>query len=99
MPIAEEIKTAEPSVTKLKVRSRLLLEEILCNSQVARAMRIPVQIFDNILGEVAARAIELNDLKLNALMCRLALYSISDPTSSDYDSERTKEIINKAYQE
>jgi hypothetical protein len=58
-------------------------------------MQKPIQIFANILGEVASRAAELNDPQLNVLMCRLALYSMSDPESPDYDDARLKEILDK----
>jgi hypothetical protein len=37
-------------------------------------LKIPINIFKNILGEVAERAIKLNDPELNILMLRLALY-------------------------
>jgi len=39
-------------------------------------LKIPLNIFKNILGEVAQRAIELNDPHLNILMLKLALYEV-----------------------
>ena len=39
-------------------------------------LKIPLNIFKNILGEVAERAIQLNDPQLNILMLKLALYEV-----------------------
>ena len=39
-------------------------------------LKIPLNIFKNLLGEVAQRAIILNDPELNILMLRLALYDV-----------------------
>lgn len=39
-------------------------------------LKIPLNIFKNILGEVAERATQLNDPKLNILMLKLALYEV-----------------------
>ncbi len=46
-----------------------------------------LNILHQILGEVAQRAIALNDKELNKLMLRLSLYSVADPSSSDFDQE------------
>ncbi len=77
-----------------KVNSGQLLKEILNNPNTA-ILTSPLKIFSGILAEVGQRASELNDPKLNALMCRLAIYSISDPFSGEYDSKLTNEIIEK----
>jgi len=37
-------------------------------------LKVPLNIFQNLLGQVAQRAIEINDKELNKLMIRLALY-------------------------
>lgn len=42
-------------------------------------MRAPMQIFQNLLLEVATRASELDDPEMNALMMRLTLYDVADP--------------------
>lgn len=39
-------------------------------------LKIPLNIFKNILAEVAQRATELNDPELNILMLKLALYEV-----------------------
>lgn len=55
-----------------------LLSEI-CDAGLNRNMgilKIPLNIFKNILGEVAERAIILNDPKLNILMLKLNLYEV-----------------------
>ena len=54
-----------------------------------------INIFQNILGEVAKRATELNDSQLNSLMCRLALYSISDPNDKDFNANLNEKIIEQ----
>lgn len=79
-----------------RVNTPQLLKEVLQNNGVAILSK-PLQIFANALSEVAERASELNDDKLNSLMCRLALYEISDPYSSEYNSELINEIIEKPY--
>lgn len=81
-----------------RVNTTSLLEEIVVNGGPGIAiMRIPLSIFKSILGEVAERALELNDPKLNALMCRLALYEQSDPYSKDYNPELTRKTIEQFY--
>lgn len=80
---------------KWKVNAPSLLKEIADNSR-QDVLRTPLQIFMGILAEVAMRASEINDPQMNALMCRLALYSISDPYDPDYDGELTRKIIEDA---
>lgn len=75
-----------------KVNTGGLLKEIMTNNET-HCLRAPIAIFASILHDVAVRASQLNDPKLNALMCRLALYDISDPYSSGYDAEKTQQII------
>jgi hypothetical protein len=55
------------------VNTVCLLQEI-CNNPGTAMLKIPLNIFKNILAEVAERAIELDDKKLNILMLRLWLY-------------------------
>jgi len=81
--------------TAWKVNTPGLLKEIVNNNKHMSAMATPLQIFAHLLGEVATRASELNDDKMNALMCRLALYEISDPYSKEYDEKLTKSLIKK----
>jgi len=73
------------------------LEWKVCTARICRqaveethdgwALKIPFQIMLNLLAQVAQRAIELDDEKLNKLMLRLSLYSISNPENPEYDSE------------
>jgi len=78
-----------------KVHTRGLLEEISTNPQCA-TLRIPIKILDGLLRQVAKRAIEINDEKLNALMMCLTLYSIADPDSPDYDGKRLSKLLMEA---
>lgn len=80
-----------------KVNTLGLIKELF-NNPGTGALVIPFHIFQRILGEVAERAIELNDPELNALMCRLALFEQSDPYSKDYNGEFTERTIEKGYQ-
>lgn len=75
-----------------KVNTPALITELL-NHSGSGAVLMPLKIFRGIISEVAIRATELNDPKLNSLMCRLALYSISDPFDKDFDQELTNKII------
>ena len=72
---------------QIKVNTPWLLEECLNAGQGASALVIPLRSFQAILAQVATRAAEINDPQLNALMMRLALYSVSEPGSPDYDPE------------
>jgi hypothetical protein len=56
-------------------------------------------ILASLLAEVATRASQLNDDKLNSLMCRLTLYEISDPYSKEYDEELSNKIKNMVFVE
>lgn len=78
-----------------KVNTPQLLKEIGENNPTLSMMGAPLQIFANILTEVAQRAIELNDDQLNALMCRLALYEESDPYSKDFNQKLVDKVIEK----
>ena len=77
---------------KWKVNAPQLMKEIL-DHHGSGALVMPITIFRSVISEVAIRASELNDPKLNSLMCRLALYSISDPFDKDFDQELTTKII------
>lgn len=79
-----------------RVCTPALLKEILNNPQ-CHILAWPLQIFGYILAEVGERAAELNDPKLNALMCRLAIYAISDPYNPEYNKELSNDIISKFY--
>ena len=78
-----------------KVNTGQLIKEILSNNETG-VLSVPLTIFSRILAEVGARASELNDPKLNALMCRLAIYDVADPYSENYDNELVNSIIETA---
>jgi len=73
-----------------------LLNEI-CDCGLDRRMGVlkqPMNIFKNILGEVAERAIELNDPRLNILMLKLALYEVAPneiPSAIEYQMDLIKQ--------
>jgi hypothetical protein len=79
-----------------RVNTPQLMKEIMTNNGVSILSK-PIMIFSRILAEVGDRAAELNDPKLNALMCRLAIYEVADPYNKNYDSELTNETIKKGY--
>ena len=82
-----------------KVHTTDLFEEISANFSHDPQIRIPLQILSNLLAQVAQRAIELNDSKLNKLMIRLTLYSIANPHSPDYNPEVVSKILNEGVEE
>lgn len=93
--IAEPIQdTKVPAMWKVNTPS--LLKEILVNPSCHILAR-PLQIFGGILSELAERAIELKDDKLNAIICRLALFEQSDPYDPAYDRKMVNELIKKVY--
>lgn len=80
-----------------KCNTPALLKEIATNPGVAGAPAVALQLFANILSEVAAHALVLNDPKLHALMCRLCLYEESDPYSKKYNEKKIDKIIKRFY--
>lgn len=72
---------------QFRVHTPNLLREILAGNPTAWPLRQPIAIFADTLGQVAARAIELDDPELNKLMLRLTLYEQADPASPDYNPE------------
>ncbi len=70
-----------------------LLCEILCNPGMD-IMTKPLQIFGHILSEVADRAIELDDPRLNLLMLRLTLYEAADLDLPHVTPESLQEAID-----
>ncbi|MCJ7425005.1 hypothetical protein MUP01_12175 [Candidatus Bathyarchaeota archaeon] len=77
-----------------KVHTPGLLKEIVeANPTIAGPMRMSILIFRDLLHQVAVRASQLNDPKLNALMIRLTLYAIANPDEADYDPVKVAEIL------
>jgi hypothetical protein len=84
--------TTSKSINKIEAEWRVntaqMLQETLENGGSAvTIMKIPFNIFKQILVMVGIRASQLNDPALNALMCRLAIYGESDPFSPDFNKE------------
>lgn len=79
-----------------RVNTPQLLKEIMGNNETA-CLAKPIAIFGRILAEVGDRAAELNNPKLNALMCRLAIYEVADPYNENYDDKLTNDTIQKGY--
>ncbi len=71
-----------------KVHTPSLLRETLTNPGTA-ILAQPFRIFGQLLAEVATRAAEIDDPKLNILMMRLTLYEQADPekfTTAEIDA-------------
>lgn len=79
-----------------KVHSARLLNEILNSNPGMGILEKPINIFGKLLAAVGDRAAELNDPQLNALMIRLTIYSVADPTSPDYDKTVCDAILAAA---
>lgn len=77
---------------KWRVHTPRLLQEVASHSAQPVLVQ-PLRIFGRLLAEVGERAAQLNDPKLNALMCRLTIYTVADPASPDYDPARLQAIL------
>lgn len=78
-----------------KVHTPNLLKEIAQNTNQPILSK-PINIFGRLLAEVGKEAIRINDAKLNALMCRLTIYSMADPESPDYDKKALDQVYKLA---
>jgi len=76
---------------------KALFEEILNSNSNMAILDKPLKITYSILREAATRAMELQDEKLIAIFCRLALYEEADPYSDNYDEKAVKEIVNRHF--
>lgn len=76
-----------------KINTPQLLKELGENTPEASILRQPLMILGNILSQVGERAAELNDSILNGLMCRLAIYEISDPYNSNFDKKKLEQVM------
>jgi len=79
-----------------KMHFPTFIAEVANNNSEMAGLKIGFQLMQNLLGQVAQRASELNDPQLNAMMCKMALYEIADPYSKEYDPERVKKILKQA---
>jgi len=78
-----------------KVHTTELFKEISSNVRHNSQVRIPLQILQNLLAQVAQRATELHDPILDRLMIRLTLYSVANPSDADYNAEIVSKILNE----
>ena len=85
---------SETKTLKWRCHTTRLFEEIFCNTGTSALLQ-PLLIFRSILTEVAQRAIELNDDKLNLLMLRLTLYECADPLSENYNPAIIEQLEQK----
>lgn len=73
-----------------------LLKEIAnCTGQAILVK--PIQVLGDLLHAVGERAAEINDLELNALMMKLAIYSVADGYSPDHNPHIVEKTILAAY--
>lgn len=84
---------------EFKINTPQFLKEVFNeNPKLGVVFKIPANIFREYLIQIANRAAELNDPKLNAIMCQMALYSIADPYSPEFNKSITEKIILKKYE-
>lgn len=78
------------------VHTTNLLEEIANYGLVrsAGALKIPLNQLQGLLAQVAQRATELNDPKMNILMLRLGLYEVA-PEDINKKIEQQEKLIKK----
>lgn len=83
----------EAPVLKWRVHLPNLLKEINDMNATSNPLKQPIHILRDILIGLAERCSHLNDPVLNAHMCRLALYEVSDPESAEFDKSIVKKIL------
>lgn len=83
---------APAQAVQWRVHTPRLLQEIGINKEMA-ILKVPLNIFARLLGQVAARAIELDDEELNKLMMRLTLYDQADPMAEGYDPALVDQLL------
>lgn len=87
-----ELKSVTQQKNIWRVHTPGLLKEIV-NCSGNAIYEKPLNIFGKILATVGERAAEINDPKLNALMCQLTIYEIADPHHPNHDPEKTDELL------
>ncbi len=94
------MKTVELTKAELefKIHAPNFLKEVFdLNPKLGGVLFVPANTLRTYLLQIAQRASELNDPKLNAIMCQMSLYEIADPESKEYDREKTMKIIRAKY--
>lgn len=79
-----------------KVHTRNLFMEIIEYNTQTSILKRPMQMTWNLLLQVEEAAIRINDPELNQLMCRLTIYTMSDPEHSDYDPKLLEKVAKLA---
>lgn len=83
---------------EFKINTPAFLKEIFDNNpKLGGVFRVPANILRTYLLQIAQRAAELNDPKLNAIMCQMSLYEIADQYAPGFNQAQTNEIISKKY--
>jgi len=80
-----------------RVNTAQLLKEVINGNPTAWGLQKPLQILGIMLSELGEIASEINDPKLNAMMCRLAIYECADQYSENFDKDLAEETIIKGY--
>ena len=85
------------SELKWRLHTTNFLQDIIPSiSNAAKNVQIVngLQLLQSLLGEVATRASQLHDEKLDELMGRLTLYGVCDPHDKEYDKEVCNLILD-----
>ena len=84
---------------EFKINTPAFLKEVFDqNPTLGGVLFVPINTLQGYLAQIAERASELNDPKLNAIMCQMALYAVADPYDKEnYDRKVTEETIRKKY--
>lgn len=69
-----------------RVNTCELLDEIVQCSlpQNSGVLKVPLNVFKNLLAQLAERATQLNDPIMNKIMFDLTLYELPEPTTKEY---------------
>lgn len=93
MKTTEKVKTGNGSFV-WKCHFANLTEEVLRNPGTW-ALAAPLNILRGMMAELGEIAAEINDPRLNCMMMRLAIYSVSDPSSPDFNEEFVTEYLRE----
>lgn len=76
-------RKAEKVIPLWKVHLPLLVQETLSNPHMG-ALKIPYQILQSLLIELARRTMRVGDIPVDEMMIRLAIYAQGDPHDPDH---------------
>jgi len=83
---------------EFKINTPAFLKEVFDeNPKLGGIFFVPANILRMYLLQIATRASELNDPKLNAIMAQMSLYSVADQYSGEFNAEITKKLIDAKY--